>query len=180
MTAQRSLACLLLLLLSGFMPASVAQNRYQVEVIVFEHLSASEARIRQDQRPDWEAAVRPDDADTDSFTAVSSSGFRMAGVYRVLRSSQHYRPMVHRAWLQDGLSDVRAQPVLIASDNGQIEGTVRLRKTRYLHVDVDLVYPIGTDRYARLQQSQRLKLKELHYFDHPLFGAIVQVTRANG
>jgi hypothetical protein len=31
--------------------------------------------------------------------------------------------------------------------------------------------------YVRLTESRRVRLKELHYFDHPLFGVIVQVTR---
>lgn len=31
--------------------------------------------------------------------------------------------------------------------------------------------------YVRLTESRRIRLKELHYFDHPLFGVIVQVTR---
>ena len=31
--------------------------------------------------------------------------------------------------------------------------------------------------YVRLTESRRIKLNELHYFDHPLFGVILQVSR---
>lgn len=76
------------------------------------------------------------------------------------------------------------------------DGMVRLRSTRFLHLDVDAAYfPHDPDvlqsetaleqglpayqfaDYVRLQESRRIRLKELHYFDHPLFGVIVQVTR---
>ena len=30
--------------------------------------------------------------------------------------------------------------------------------------------------YARLTESRRVRLNEIHYFDHPLFGLIVQVS----
>ncbi len=78
-----------------------------------------------------------------------------------------------------------------------IDGAVRVRSGFYLHVDVDLFYftaiplqnriikteqeilnydPFGT-MPVRLQETRRIKLNELHYFDHPLFGLIIQVSR---
>ncbi|MCG8324602.1 MAG: peptidoglycan binding protein CsiV [Thiotrichales bacterium] len=32
-------------------------------------------------------------------------------------------------------------------------------------------------RYARIRESRKIKLNEVHYFDHPLFGALIQVSR---
>ena len=75
---------------------------------------------------------------------------------------------------------------------------MRLRSAHFLHVDVDLAFfpepgfqniktPIqGSENiipvlqqadYVRLTESRRIKLNELHYFDHPLFGVIIQVSR---
>lgn len=168
---------LLLAVLSS--PITVAQQRYQLEVIVFEHLKEDGGLwSRQDERPDWGGALDLKNMNGGGFTALSPGSFKMGGVYRVLRSSQNYQPLLHRAWMQQGLPGARARPVRVSSDNGQIEGTVKLRQARFLDVDVDLIYAIGTEKYARLQESRRMKLKELHYFDHPLFGAIIQVTRA--
>ncbi len=31
--------------------------------------------------------------------------------------------------------------------------------------------------YAQMKETRRIKLNELHYFDHPLFGVIMRVTR---
>ena len=76
------------------------------------------------------------------------------------------------------------------------DGIIRLRKSRFLHLDVDFAYfpdvleqpglevrdetagnvRLSTD-YVRLTESRRVKPDELHYFDHPLFGLIVQVSK---
>ena len=76
------------------------------------------------------------------------------------------------------------------------DGILRLWKSRFLHVDVDFAYfPESTEQpaqgaaggtddnelpsagYVRLTQSRRIRSEELHYFDHPLFGLVVQVSR---
>jgi hypothetical protein len=31
--------------------------------------------------------------------------------------------------------------------------------------------------FVRLTETRQIKLEELHYFDHPLFGVLVQVSR---
>lgn len=78
------------------------------------------------------------------------------------------------------------------------DGTIRLRSSRFLHLDIDMAYfpeytrdeenqPIAAGAsvveqradYVRLQESRKIKLNEIHYFDHPLFGVIVRVSRLN-
>ena len=168
-------------------------------------------------------AVDPvDEADLMPYLALSKDRYRLAGVNRVLKLSRDYRPLLHVAWQQPGLDSRNTRAIHL--DNTQFEekppeqtepepgegwdepeytapvkiydGIFRLRKSRYLHVDVDFAYfpesmelPIpgspegstGNDRpsagYVRLTESRRIKTKELHYFDHPLFGLIVQVNR---
>jgi hypothetical protein len=61
---------------------------------------------------------------------------------------------------------------------GQLLGWLRLRTSLYLHIDIDFF--LGTYEHTapltvRLQESRRVKFKELHYFDHPLFALLVQV-----
>lgn len=76
------------------------------------------------------------------------------------------------------------------------DAMLRLRANHFLHIDMDAAYfpedpailqsstaagdvtPSWEHAdYVRLEESRRVRLKELHYFDHPLFGVIVQVTR---
>ena len=69
-------------------------------------------------------------------------------------------------------------------------GHVRLRTSHFLHLDVDFAcFPDTLEQpqsalperrqsanYVRLTESRRVKLDELHYFDHPLFGLMIQVS----
>lgn len=100
----------------------------------------------------------------------------------------------------EGQGDIEAaKPGQIQSHESPeiaFDAMLRLRSSRFLHLDVDAAYfptdptvlLAGADArddlvayqfadYVRLQESRRIRLKELHYFDHPLFGIIVQVTR---
>ncbi len=75
-----------------------------------------------------------------------------------------------------------------------IDGAVRIRSGFYLHIDLDLNYfkeLLPQDRIIRtadalaesdktvvkLKETRKIKLNEIHYFDHPMFGAIIQVSR---
>ncbi|RKZ49657.1 MAG: hypothetical protein DRQ58_01425 [Gammaproteobacteria bacterium] len=43
-----------------------------------------------------------------------------------------------------------------------------------IEIDEEIIMS-GT--YAQMKETRRIKLNELHYFDHPLFGVIMRVTR---
>lgn len=81
----------------------------------------------------------------------------------------------------------------------RLDGVVTLTLSRYLHLDVDLVLrgqpeevsaptTPGNDSFFgtaptqmriplyRLNESRRMRSKELHYFDHPMFGVLAIVT----
>lgn len=149
------------------------------------------------------------------YLALPGQDYRLAGVRRVLAASGEHRPLLHVAWQQPGLGvrDVRAVRLQNTRPDGKTErrqqagpeqaqeqleytppkkvydGIIRLRTSRFLHLDVDIAYfPDVLEQpshsqgrpaadYVRLTESRRVKLDELHYFDHPLFGVIVQVKR---
>lgn len=166
----------------------------------------------------------PEEDDLKPYLALPKQDYRLAGVRRVLASSREYRPLLHVAWQQPGLDarNVRAvrldntrfekktaQQVEVEPEPGQVreepeytpppkvfDGTVRLRKSRFLHLDVDFAYfpdtleqpdldvPEQARRhgrlsadYVRLTESRRIKPDGLNYFDHPLFGLIVEVSK---
>ena len=163
-----------------------------------------------------------DEADLMPYLALPKQDYRLGGVRRVLELSSVYRPLLHVAWQQPGLDvrDVRAihldntrfekktaeqdEPPAVEDWNQPeyippvkvFDGIIRLRKSRFLHLDVDFAYfpdvleqpalesrdgTAGNVRlstgYVRLAESRRVKPDELHYFDHPLFGLIVQVSK---
>lgn len=80
--------------------------------------------------------------------------------------------------------------------NRIIDGSIRIRSGFYLHVDIDLSYfkqlppenkvlrtseesfSGGFDKTViNLKESRKIKLNEIHYFDHPMYGVILQVSR---
>ena len=166
----------------------------------------------------------PEEEELKPYTALPKADYRLAGVRRVLASSGEYRPLLHVAWRQPGLDarNVRAVrldntrferktagPIEDEPEAGEVrdepeytppvkvfDGAVRLRKSRFLHLDMDFAYfpdtmeqlelelpaPAAGNRrvpasYVRLTESRRIKTDELNYFDHPLFGLIVEVTK---
>ncbi|QBQ55065.1 CsiV family protein [Nitrosococcus wardiae] len=76
--------------------------------------------------------------------------------------------------------------------NPQLEGIIKLRQERFLQISLDLRYrhpskttlsgaeeevyqPPPPGRYFHLTESRRIHIQELHYFDHPLLGVLIQV-----
>ena len=164
------------------------------------------------------------------YQALPEARYRLDGVERALKQSPEYRPLLHVAWQQPargadrsrsvhldfpqttatsvaetGISAEAPAPQLLQVPDPVLDGTVRLRVGRFLHVDVDMAYfpeqmpaaagpppvppapspaqhsirlpePVPAD-YVRLRHSRKILLNELHYIDHPLFGIVVQVTR---
>ena len=138
------------------------------------------------------------DAGPIAFKLLERAERRLTAVERRLRLSREYKPLIFAAWRQPSfgvsrakriyLSDVKrrrlgdavraggaSEDQITLASTPQVEGIVRVKIGHLLHVDVDfLYYHEGTP--VRLTETRKLKLNELHYFDHPLFGVIVQVS----
>lgn len=269
----------LLLCLLPFPGRSAPSAWHQVEVIIFSHLepeAEGEVWPVNPGMPQAEfsielltalpalatgSALRPEEAALRPYLALGQERRRLGGIYRRLRLSAEYRPLLHVAWLQPDLQGRLTRAVRLDSDlfeqtavarpeltwdelaggwRGPVspglgrseppgwrpfyrppelryDGFVRLRSARFLHLDLDFAYflapagdggPGATDAtdaapapagnggsgatdatdaapapgreaqadYARLTESRRIRLNEIHYFDHPLFGVIVQVS----
>jgi len=93
---------------------------------------------------------------------------------------------------------------IIGPQSVKLYGLIRLSVSRYLHVETDLHYrtPVLQQEYVmeqptgffggsepqeklvqrnvlldfRMHESRRMRSKEVHFFDHPMFGVIVTVT----
>ena len=150
------------------------------------------------------AAAASDDLPT-AFEALAESDTRLRSVRRRLSRSERYDVLLAESWRQPSYGVRRARKVYLSNVNAEqaaaqvkaltspvapsvvtadvdveipsldIEGTVSIRVSRLLHVAVDfLYYRDGTP--IQLTETRRVKLRETHYFDHPLFGLIVQVS----
>ena len=250
---------LLLLLVSS---AGLAESgAYRVEVIIFRNLlvSADATELNElrsfshfpdleDSRPASEpAAVAPDESASDltedaadvllndlpdDMQVVFDRGTYMDDVWRRLRSSEEYRPLVHASWEQNRvdyyppmrihdeqiidtqlrplsqimIADLTAEDPLNAyrSNFYRLDGSVQLRRSRFLHLFLDLEYreetalsgagatsaaaydftsgaaqelPAGPGYSVfTLKQNRQIRTNQMQYFDTPFFGALVFVT----
>ncbi len=151
---------------------------YKVEVLIFENLvdmgiDGEQWRKLKERPARWNTV--PVSAGEGPLKAMSSTALNLSQVRHRLEKSGKYRVLYHEAW---------SQPVLSKEENtaawielpGQVEGSINLYKGRYLHLIADLVFS-SYDGEVRLNQHRRLKPKELHYLDHPLFGVLVRVVQ---
>lgn len=129
--------------------------------------------------------------------------------YAVLSASAWVQPLLSQNRAVDVRlgEDAPASPDLLQDARGsavrQVSGSVRVYGDHLLFVDLDLRarlpnraspdQPSGSgdspagrvrlddahDTFA-ITESRRIKLDEIHYFDHPYIGAIVSVTRYQG
>ena len=56
-----------------------------------------------------------------------------------------------------------------------LQGLVGIRVSQLLYVDLDFVFG-SVNGLVRMKESRKIKLNELNYFDHPLFGVLLMVS----
>ncbi|MEJ2601806.1 MAG: CsiV family protein [Gammaproteobacteria bacterium] len=200
-----------------------ALQDYRVELIVFEY-GDSLAGTTEDWSDPTAAAPAPsgedasdetsdeagdsrdsglieitDDPPDLNFRPLTEADFALTEVANRLARSRGYRMLLHVAWEQPGYGRESARPLALsrlAELPDRLGGDVRLYRSRFLHLAVDLelvsdepaslVTPVvsaGDDPFAalgpvvyRLDESRKMKSGELHYFDHPRFGVVARVT----
>jgi hypothetical protein len=162
----------------------------------------------------------------DDLHVVTQKSSLVEAVWRRLRSSKNYRPLLYAAWEQNRtdyyppmrvhnqeVMDTQLRPpthILVAELSAedplaayrstfyQLDGSVQLRRSRFLHLFLDLEYRQGklqrsgspdlfTDSSSQtetdvansihvLKQNRQIRTNRMQYFDTPYFGALVLVT----
>lgn len=200
------LTFLMLLWFSGSAVAADEAPWFEVEIIVFKYTSpdraAGERWPADPGRPSLQDAVvlraakKPAlKVGPEPFELLDEKALRLAGTFRSLRRSAAYETLLHVGWLQPGT--VKNGSVYISAgsaENKTLEGTVQVSLSRFLHLAVDLLLrtpapdalpaaqtvevaaPAASATSFRLTESRRMRSQELHYFDHPRFGVIAQIT----
>lgn len=182
----------LLLLFSLLMShnAVFAQQWYQVEVIVFEQLRSA----TDEQWPVMTSipvvSLKPD-MNTKLIQSADTS--ELTTTVQRLRQSSNYRVHYYQAWQQPILTKSQAKSVAIKSNDGLIDGYLRLYKGTYLYSTVDLwlkenrtpmndwsdnISATSTRdiRNPHLVETRRVRSNKLHFYDHPKIGMLLQLT----
>ncbi len=168
----------------------------------------------------------------DDLHIISQKSSRMQGVWRRLNNSSKYQPLVYAAWQQNRIDyyppmrihdqriiDTRLRPpthIMLAklaaedplaayrSTFYQLDGSLQLKRSRFLHLFLDLEYReeilhaqtmpqffaendiqteagngmVSNNDYDvfTLKQNRQIRTGQVQYFDTPYFGALVFVS----
>ena len=119
----------------------------------------------------------------------------LANVLRKIKSSDSYNILFHGQWSQTTSSRKTAPYIVLRlpeiKENGSLTGVLRLFSTDLLYVDLLLRYQpamdaVNTEAQSEktmadrphyfLKERRRIKFREVHFIDHPRFGAILTVS----
>ena len=193
----------LLVLFAGLMNPGSGQAEtgnqpamYDVEVVVFRNRSPQASGEQWPQRsaetdrgPGDGFLSKPVDTGIEELTRDQRS---LQAIADSLQRSGAYDVLVHTIWRQAGLDRTLAQPYRVPHGleraGYQLEGTIRLVRERFLHLDIDLVLSKPQAAYLpgqagattgpvyELKETRRVRSGERHYFDHPYLGVIANVV----
>lgn len=153
-------------LLSMTLFLSISSNAtakdYMVEVLVFKnnnHSTATESH----------KYVAPRAGKSASDTWVLEPTLLLDEATRI-NNSPNYTLLHHYSWGQAALPYQKSANYRVIEQD--INGWIKIYASQLLFANIDLDY-LG----YRLNEKRRLKLNERHFFDHPKFGLLIQVSR---
>ena len=154
-------ALLLIALLSTHSLSTFARD-YKVEVLVFENLTPSRA-----YEPHTYVAPK---AMSSKATTWSIQPTMLGEQASEIKNSSNYKLLHHYSWGQESLPSSQSAAFQIADE--QTNGWLKVYATQLLYANIDIDF-----NGYRMTEKRRLKLNEKHFFDHPKFGLLMQVSR---
>ncbi len=102
-------------------------------------------------------------------------------IFDRLAKLDHYEPLLHVGWVQTGHEDKMALPfeiAVVSEDDTFLSGTVTLRRSRFLHLDVNFILEQTGATAYRVHENRKIAPPyPTHYFDHPAMSVIARVNR---
>jgi len=161
-TLSTSLKLSSLLVASTLLSTNAVAKDYKVEVLVFENLNASNAT----ESHSYDAPKRM----KTKSSAWSIPASMLIGAAASIEKSGDYVLKQHYSWGVESLRyEDSANFNVIETDS---HGYIKVYAEQLLFTNIDIDY-----KGFRLKENRRLKLNEKHFFDHPKFGLLMQVSR---
>jgi len=178
---------------------------YEIEVIVFEQAgSRAEADAAEDEQDEkWDFSDRKIAGALQHIAALESGSDDFpieTALDRLDPARQQLSQAGHRiirtaSWIQPSAVYQYAPLISLGLADSSLTGFIRVYKTSLIYADIDLQFspespssatlpdgssalstpPDNLPEHYFLSEKRRLKFKEVHYFDHPKFGAIVGI-----
>jgi len=141
---------------------TTSAKEYMVEVLVFKNLTESRATESNHYEP-----PKVLDSEAQTWSLEPSMLLEEA---TALKKSNDYQLLHYYSWGQEALPSSKAAVYdLIETD---LSGWIKVYAKTLLFANLDL----ELNGY-RMTEKRRLKLNEKHFFDHPKFGILMQVSR---
>ena len=140
---------------------SIARD-YKVEVILFENSTPSSSTESHDYKP-------PQRMTAGSKTWRLPPSMLLKELEKIEQSS-NYEVKHHYSWGVESLPYQNSANYTVAEVDAQ--GYIKVYADNLLFTNIDLDY-----NGFRMKEKRRLKLNEKHFFDHPKFGLLMQVSR---
>ncbi len=166
-------------------------DRYEVEVLVFQnyldYLEGQELWTQDtvDKKLPGVDQARDSGAQPDPNSDLSKAA-------EALEAGGDYLILTHKRWEQEAEPRSTAKWMRVGNPNSfesDLIGTMRFYQGRYLHVELELLFRdrsvamvsstegvVALPQVYRISEQRRIRSLEVNYFDHPKFGALVQVT----
>ncbi len=176
---------LLALLLVSFSQNALARL-YKVELIIFTNEGVSAEQWDFGSEATTKKLTQHNKSSARSREPVNPIGLsNLANIRTRIAQSSDHRILKTLSWTQSSASYANSPLIRVDSPGYQLDGTVRVYAPNLLFTEFNLRYHPGVisppqfampdiEQYF-LQEKRRLKLEEVHYFDHPKFGAVLTV-----
>lgn len=159
-------------------------NVYEVEVMVFDN-RVPELEGGELWTPSNDKNVNAEMSDVVKIAETATADATLAAAATALEGSGRHHVLAHLTWRQTVEAKSASKPVQITGAAGELDGALRFYLSRFLLVDLNLnlrdASAVGNEPgkeapVYRLNEHRRVKIAEVHYFDHPKFGALVRVA----
>ena len=154
------LYAVILLSLSGL--TTTQAKDYKVEVVVFENTTPHAAY----ESTHYQAI---EELTSDAVVWDIEPSMLLEEV-TAIDASEDYQFIAHYSWGQEALPTSEAAIFDVIETN--LQGWVKVYASHLLFANLDLDF-----NGYRMNEKRRLKLNEKHFFDHPKFGVLLQVSR---
>ncbi len=164
------------LVFSAFMStlANADNRKFQIDVLVFSQQTAT-TEIIDAPNPlvSWpKGLINPGQKNTELNNTASST---LQDAAKILGRKSQYSVLSHNSWNQTIGSEQRGKPVRIRGKG--VDGFVQLKRGHNLHLIIGMEFPNEfAENTFTIAEQRRILLKQKHYFDHPRFGVIVNVS----
>ena len=183
------------------------EGRYQVEMIIFNRTANNGDTDDELWRRDIALSYPQHYQQLTNLQIMPKSARKLNNLSNKLQNNKGYRVLFHEAWQQQ-ITERNTPAVIIRGGDKigghrELEGSIQLRVSRYLHIQTDLwltsfsssgensewpTLPVlpedsrlssntpAIDYITTFREKRRMRSQELHYIDHPILGLLIIIT----